>query len=232
MPKLNLIADYRFLVIFQAVIILSYLFTKDIFILSGWGAIVPFLKLYFIVLAFIYGLLLTNIVNHSSNDKKLRFLITAIILFLVLLTGLLENPFYQFFSNTRPLYFLLHVLLIIVEIVVIYLAIIDLFYGNQSIEMKLWASACIYLTVAMAFGGAYDLANIIEPGSFGPSVSLGFDSYIAGISYSLFMISGIEADLNSSTLMHKISVVESIICNLYLVLLIGQILGGAEQRKN
>jgi hypothetical protein len=222
----NQVADYRYLVIAQVIILCSYMLIEDILKALGWDFIVAYIKLYYLLLAGTYGILLWNIVRHSSKQKWLIYTTGAIIVLLFILVSLLENPFTSVFSDERPYFFCVHVLLFSLEISVIVLAIQDLFYTNAAMSTKLWASACIYFTLAIAFGGLYDTINIIKPGSFGKEVDFGFASYITGISYSLNIIGGMDPTYEVSEPMHRLGSLQSIWCNLYLVLLIGQVLGG------
>ena len=223
----NAVTDYRYLVLSQIVVLVSYLLAEDLLRAAGWLTAVKYIKLYYLVLAATYGFLLWNIVRHASRRPWLVQLTGLVIVVLFILVALLENPFVAIFPDERPYFLLVHLLLVSLEISVIVLSIQDLFYNNASMPVKLWASACIYFTLAIAFGGLYDTINIISPGSFGKAVGLGFDSYITGISYSLNIIGGMDPTFEVSEPMHRLGSLQSIWCNLYLVLLIGQVLGGS-----
>jgi hypothetical protein len=225
LPVVVHVAEYRYLVIAQILILCSYMLVGELLISAGTNPVAG-LKLLYILLSGVYGFLLWNIVRRSATKPWLITATAGLIAVLFGLVVMLENPFLPFAGSSARLYFLLiHLLLFTLEVIVLRLAILDLFYSHAAIEIRLWASACIYFTLAICFGGLYDTLNILFPGSFGNTVGLGFESYITGISYSLNVIGGMEPPFTVSQLMHRLGTLQSIWCNLYLVLLIGQVLG-------
>jgi hypothetical protein len=84
----------------------------------------------------------------------------------------------------------------------------------------------VYLMVGFVFGDVFDLLNLLSPGSFGVEIPVGFASYLGGVYYSYATLGGVDAGYEHvSRLVRNISVIESLFGNLYLVFLIGRILG-------
>ena len=121
---------------------------------------------------------------------------------------------------------LIHGLLFPIEVIIIGFAIRDLFSGNEFNMGKLWGAACVYLMIGISFSSLFDLLNIISPGSFGVTLTLGLESYAESIYYSFNILGGLDtAYTNPSQLVRNIGVIEAVWANLYAILIIGKLLG-------
>ena len=220
--------DYRNVVIIQILIIVFGLvlstFTdfanpagKDkliITIFSGFGAA--------------YAFLLWDLLKDFTNSRILVRVVLVILVFITVLGFLGEFPYYQILDITdrRGYLFLIHGLLFPIEVTIIGFAIKDLFTGNEFNIGKLWGAACVYLMIGISFGSLFDLINIIQPDSFGVSLSLGLESYSESIYYSFNILGGLDtAYPNTSQLVRNIGVIEAVWANLYAILIIGKLLG-------
>ena len=137
-----------------------------------------------------------------------------------------ENPFQRMLDKPRPFYIFIHTSLTIIQGYVISLSIRDIFARGGVTSDKLWGSACVYLMIGFVFGDIFDLLNLLNPGTFGVEIPVGFASYLGGVYFSYATLGGVDAGYdNMSRLVRNVSVIESLFGNLYLVFLIGRILG-------
>ena len=87
--------------------------------------------------------------------------------------------------------------------------------------------------IGIAFGSLYDIINIIQPGSFGEKINLGLESYSECIYYSMNVLGGLDtAYPNPTRLIRNIGVIEAVWGNLFIVLLIGNLLGLPRIKKD
>ena len=221
----TLTQDYRSLVIGEFLVILAYFIFPSFLNLLGIQVLLDNLNLFLLVFAASYFFMLWNLLRQVSKNDKVIFMTFIILCISYILGFLVENPLFETFSDKRAIYFIIHASLIVVECFVISLAIRDIFVSEDVFPGKIWGAACIYLTIGISFGSVYDLINIIQPGSFGHEVALGFPSYIEGIYYSLSTLSGLDSSFSSANQLTKnLTVFEALVGNLYLVFLIGSII--------
>jgi hypothetical protein len=150
-------------------------------------------------------------------------------LFGIVIVGILaEFPYYKIIQIADRQLFLLiiHSLLFIIEVTVISYAIRDIFSGEFLTPDKLWGSACIFLMIGISFGSLYDLICIIRPGSLGEAIELGLPSYSECVTYSLSVLGGLDPNHpNAVRLIRNISVLEAVWSNLFVVLIVGKLMG-------
>ena len=128
-------------------------------------------------------------------------------------------------SDRQTYLFILHSILLPIEVTVIGFAIRDLFSAGFITSDKLWGAACVFLMVGISFGSLYDLISIARPGSLGVNIELGLPSYSECVTYSFGVLGGIDSDLQPSKLIKNISIIESVWGVLYAMLIIGKLLG-------
>jgi hypothetical protein len=137
------------------------------------------------------------------------------------------NPFISFFDEDarRPYLFFIHFVLFVIELIVIYFVILDMFSGEKLSPQKLWGAACVYLMIAICFGSLYDLIAIVQPSALGVPVRLGLESYTGCIHYSLAILGGQDPLFEQPIrLIRSIAVIEAVWANLFIVLLVGRLL--------
>jgi hypothetical protein len=220
--------DYQNIVIIQVIIIVFGL-TLSEFVLAGsttpGGKLVTTI---FSVFGITYSFLLWDLLRNF-NRNKILLNIFLIILFGSIVTGLLgEFPYYKIIEvpNRQAYLFSIHSSLFIIEATVIAFAIRDIFSGDFLTPDKLWGSASIFLMIAISFGSLYDLICIVNPGSLGQPIELGFASYSQCVTYSLSVLGGMDPGFpNASRLIRNISVLEAVWGNLFVVLIIGKLMG-------
>ncbi|MCS6809246.1 MAG: hypothetical protein RML40_10955 [Bacteroidota bacterium] len=218
--------DYRNIVMIQVTVIIILMTLEDLLTGIGLVGIQPWIYTLFIGFAGFYLILLWDMMrNFTSNMLIIRgMLVWLSILFVLGAMG--ENPFKRLLPEPRPYYIFIHTSLVVMQAFIISLAIRDIFSGNRVTNDKLWGSACVYLMIGFAFGDIFDLLNLLSPGCFGVDIPIGFASYLSGVYFSYATLGGVETGFdNMSRLVRNVSVIESLFGNLYLVFLIGRILG-------
>lgn len=219
--------DYRNVVIIQVVIIVFGL-TFSEFLIDGSGTQAA--KLVTTILSCfgaLYSFLLWDLLRDFTNDRRIirGYLL---ILIIVVIGSLNEFPYYKFIEvpNRRMLLLVIHSLLFPLEVTVIAFGIRDIFSGEYLTPDKLWGSACLFLMIAISFGSLYDLICIIKPGSLGVPLELGLTNYSECSAYSLCVVGGLDTPYpNASRLIKSISIIEAVWSNLFVILIIGKLMG-------
>jgi hypothetical protein len=220
--------DYRNIVIIQIIIIVSGL-TLSEFILSGSHT--PAGKLVTTIFSFfgaLYAFLLWDLLRNFSHNKLLLNTMLVILCGIVIVGTLVEFPYYKILEvPDRQLYLLvIHSLLFPIEVTVIGFAIRDIFSGDFLTPDKLWGSACIFLMIGISFGSLYDLICIIRPGSLGKPIESGLPNYSECVNYSLSILGGMDPGYpDAAKLIRNISTLEAVWGNLFVVLIIGKLMG-------
>lgn len=220
--------DYRNVVINQVVIIILGLTISE-FLLDG--AATPAGKLVATIFSFfgvLYSFLLWDLLRNFTNNKMLINMYLIVLLGIVIVGLMVEFPYYKIIEvNNRQLFLLvIHSLLFPIEVTVIGFAIRDIFSGEYLTVDKLWGSACIFLMIAISFGSLYDLICIVRPGSLGVPIELGLANYSECVTYSLSIVGGIDPNhLNPTRIIRNISIMEAVWSNLFVVLIIGKLMG-------
>jgi hypothetical protein len=220
--------DYRNVVLLQIVIIVMGL-TLSEFVLNGTNT--PAARLVISIFSFfgaLYSYLLWDLLRNFTTQ---RWLINVYLVILAgsIGTGILgEFPYYKIIEVTdRQTYLLvIHCLLFLIEITVIGFAIRDIFTGDYLTPDKLWGAACIFLMIGISFGSLYDLLCIIRPGSLGEPIEMGLPSYSECVAHSMSILGGADpGHPNASKLIKNLSVIEAVWSNLFVVLIIGKLMG-------
>jgi hypothetical protein len=220
--------DYRNVVIIQIIIIVFGL-TLSEFLMEGSHS--PAGKLVitvFSTFAATYAFLQWDLLRNFTSNKILIYTILVALIAIIIAGVLEEFPYYTVIDvPNRQLYLLfLHGFLFPIEVTVIGFAIRDIFSGEFLTPDKLWGAACIFLMIGISFGSLYDLICIIRPGSLGKDIELGFTNYSECVTYSLSILGGQDPGYpDSSRLIRNISVIEAVWSNLFVVLVIGKLMG-------
>lgn len=222
--------DFRNIVYLQMLIIISAMLLKEMLAISGVNlstsnTIRDFL---FLVLGGSYVFVLWDLLRDLTKNNTLLVGMFILIVFGLGVAFFAVNPFYEFFesdNSKRPYLFFIHISLFIVETTVIYHCLYDIFSGKKLSAEKIWGAACIYLMIGISFGSVYDLINIVNPGSMGIPLAQGLESYMVCIYYSMTIIGGHDAFLEAIPLIQNIGIIEAVWSNLFVVLLVGRLLG-------
>jgi len=220
--------DYRNIVIVQVIIIVFGLTLTEFLSGGSRTAIAKPIITIFSVFGVTYAFLLWDLLKNFTESKFLIRLYFLILLGITVMGALVEFPYYTILEvPNRQLYLLtIHGLLFPIEITVISFAIRDLFSGEFLSPDKLWGAACVFLMTGISFGSLYDLICIIRPGSLGKEIESGLPNYAECVTYSLSILGGADGGYpNVSRLIRNISVLEAVWSNLFVVLIIGKLMG-------
>ena len=165
--------------------------------------------------------------NLGVNEKFVKFilglLVSAIILRLSTVFVINDIQVKSIFSLLSSF------LLLILQSTCIYFMCINLFIEINPIKEKLWASVCVYFMLGATFGTVYSLLLTINPGALGMEISRPADIYVMGLVYSFNVISGLDPIYeDASETIRMTAVLESIFTMLFMVILIGRLLGSKD----
>ncbi|HEY3405187.1 MAG TPA: hypothetical protein VGK59_17505 [Ohtaekwangia sp.] len=220
--------DYQNLVLIEIVIIVLGLTLSEFLLKDTQSSAAKLVITIFSFFGVLYAYLLWDLLRNFTTSKLLIRTYLAILIISIGTGILVEFPYYTILEvPNRPLFLLLiHSLLFIIEVTVISMAINDLFSGEYLSPDKLWGSACIFLMTGQTFGSLYDLICISGLGQLAPGMELGFANYSQCVSYSLCILGGMDPGFpEASRLIRNISVLEAVWSNLFVVLIIGKLMG-------
>lgn len=223
--------DYRSIVILQASLIILGLTLSDFLSLFGPGRARTFIYLFFLLIGPFYMFSLLALLRDLSGKKWLYRTVFFLLIFIYLLAVLLENPVIKVISlqDRPPFLFLIHFSFLAVEILVIFTAVKDIFSFSELSSQKLWGSASIFMMIAISFASVYDLIIIARPDAFGRYISPGFSSYAESVYYSLKSLLKLESVYpDAIKLVHNIGAIEAVTGELFVALLIGNLLSKRE----
>lgn len=188
----------------------------------GYDMDYPAVRMTYILVSYVYGLLLYGMVKlHVVDQRKVKGTLYTL-LFLVVLSFLSENPYFDIGPIRGFLRAFVHIVLLFFEIAVITFAIRDLLSESKTLSQKIWAAIATYLLINFSWGGFYDLINILMPGSLGPNLKLGFSSYMAGITYSFSIIGGGDRLYEASRFIVELAKIQQLWCSMYMIFLLSQ----------
>ncbi|HYC87499.1 MAG TPA: hypothetical protein VEB86_19835 [Chryseosolibacter sp.] len=114
-------------------------------------------------------------------------------------------------------------------IVLFYLMTNDIFNEKHDVTYRLLGSACIYLGIGATFGLMYCLLELLLPGEFGIVSELDIFHFIPCYNFSFYTLAGMDSPFPEfSPLVKNISVIESIVSNLFIVLIVGRLLSNLQ----
>ena len=220
--------DYRNIVVVQVVIIVFGLTLTEFLQGGSKTDIAKPIIMVFSAFGVTYAFLLWDLLKNFTKNKLLLRLFFLVLLGITLVGSLVEFPYYTVLEiQNRQLYLLgIHSLLFPIEVTVIAFAIGDIFSGEFLTPDKLWGAACIFLMTGISFASLYDLICIAKPGSIGKEIESGLPNYAECVTYSLSILGGTDGGYpDVSRLIRNISVLESVWSNLFVVLIIGKLMG-------
>src|SRR5688572_26272872 len=220
--------DYRNIVLVQVIIIVFGLTLTEFLEGGSKTAVAKPIITIFSIFGVTYAFLLWDLLKNFTKSKALIRIYFVMLIGITLVGTLVEFPYYQVieFPNRQLYLFLIHGLLFPIEITVIAFAIRDIFSGEFLTPDKLWGAACIFLMTGISFGSLYDLICIVKPGSLGKEIESGLPNYAECVTYSLSILGSTDAGYpNVSRLIRNIAVLEAVWSNLFVVLIIGKLMG-------
>jgi hypothetical protein len=175
-----------------------------------------------------YSFLLWDLLRNFTRSATLVGTVLVVLICIVIAGVLMEFPYYTIITvPDRQLALLcIHGLLFPIEVTIISFAILDIFAWEFLTADKLWGCACVFLMIGISFGSLYDLICIIKPGSLGASLEMGLPNYSECVRYSLCILGGMDPGMpEASRLIRNIGVIEAVWSNLFVVLIIGKLMG-------
>jgi len=183
-------------------------------------AILPFAILFFV---FMVRLIKNLGVNERLVNLILALLVSAVLLRIttVVLVGDVQTKFILTTASSS--------LLLIIQSICVFFMCSNLFIETNPIREKLWASVCVYFMIAATFGTVYSILITVAPGSLGMELHRPIDIYVMGLVYSFNVISGLDPVYeHASETIKMAAVLESIFTMLFMVILIGRLLGSKD----
>ncbi|HMS51912.1 MAG: hypothetical protein IPI59_11775 [Sphingobacteriales bacterium] len=223
----NKTTDYQRVVSLQILIIGLGLTLEHILALFGITNAQTFLFGLYSLFGVAYMYLLWDLLKNFTQKKWLIKTVGYTYLGVFVLGNLAQNPFLSIFNNPQPALAVLHGTLMLTEILLVGFGITDLFSENYTTAQRIWASVCIYLMIGIGWGSLYEMLLAIDHNAFGVYLPAGMKGYSESIYHSFCNLAGISSIYtNPSTLVRNLGLIEGIWGNLYIVLLIGRVLGG------
>jgi hypothetical protein len=227
--------DYRNVVLIQIIIIVFGLTLSEFLTEGEQTQPAKFVISLFTFFGALYSFLLWDLLRDFTTSRAL-INTCLIVLGAIVVVGILgEFPYYKFIevSDRQSFLVLLHAPLFLIEVTVIGFAIRDIFSGEFLTPDKLWGSACIFLMIGISFGSLYHLICILRPGSLGDNLDIGIANYSECAAYSLSILGGADpGHPDAIKLIKNISAIEAVWSNLFVVLIIGKLMGLPRPPKN
>lgn len=109
--------------------------------------------------------------------------------------------------------------------IILVLMVNDIFVESHSIGYRLLGAACIYLNLGVVFSFAYGLINLLLENAMGLNTPADFVAYIHCVNYSFYTLANVDPPYQAASgIIHAMGVIQSLLVNLYIVLLIGRLL--------
>lgn len=227
-PETKISGQYKRIVIIQAALLILGLTLSDFLSLFGTGKFRTFVYLFFLMIGPVYMFSLCRLLKNLTRRKWLHLTVSLLLLFVYLMVVLLENPLKQLFTQQRStVLFFAHIIFLLIEILIIFTVISDIFSFQESSRKKLWGAASLLMMIAISFASLYDLIIIVRPDALGRYIRPGFSSYAESVYYSLRSLLKLESVYPDAIhLVQNIGVIESVTGELFLALLIGSLFSG------
>jgi hypothetical protein len=182
----------------------------------------------FAIVGMAYTWFTYSMIRHFSQNKVL--IRTTFVVFLVSFwTGLtISNPLNPMDIESTT-YTILGIVnqagsLLAFMIIMVFM-VRDIFTSQHTIGYRLWGAACIYFNIGFIFSFIYGLVNLLGINELDMSIKANFTGYMHCVNYSYYTLSTLDSPyINASGLFRGIGVLQSLLANLYIVLLIGRLL--------
>ena len=225
--------DYRNVFIIQSALIFVALFLAEIIRLCRAPMFTVIHDSVYTALGATYFYLVWDLLKNFLRRKAVIVFLFLYLITLFLIMLVLQNPFLQIVKDPSVGFTILHLGLLSVEFLTISLVFKDVFSSHNITKNNLWGAVSLFLMIAISFASIFELLNLIEPLTFGVALSPGFATFSEMLYCSLVAISGGTPTLPAqSQLVRNVIAVESLGGNLYLVILIGRIVGMVAPSKN
>jgi hypothetical protein len=208
------------------VILIGTLFILELFAFLNFPLYLEIAEcLFFAALGF-YVFQLWDMLRNFTSSRRI-IVMNFVFIIGVFLAGMIGvNPFYVMAPNIpyRIFLALVQVCLLTVESTLIYFTIREFFKKDLGLSVKLWGAACLYLMIGFAFGSFYEILCTIDLHGLGVDIPLRTIALMKRIGYSLAVLSGMDTPYGVSGMIYMTSVIESLVGQLYIVLIVGRLL--------
>ncbi|HAA17163.1 MAG TPA: hypothetical protein DCE41_37800 [Cytophagales bacterium] len=139
----------------------------------------------------------------------------------------IANPFVDVLSYPakQVVYSFFHICNATLYLVICRFILQDIFRSEETHSDHIWGAIVVYFLIIIFFGDLFEIITLARPGLLGQVYEIGWPNYIQCLMYSMNAISGIDSVYpETHNLIKKLSVLESIIGNLFLVVILGRLL--------
>jgi hypothetical protein len=182
----------------------------------------------FAIVGMAYTWFTYSMIRHFSQSKVL-IRITFVVFLVSFWTGLtISNPLNPMDIGSTT-YTILGIVnqagsLLAFMIIMVFM-VRDIFTSQHTIGYRLWGAACIYFNIGFIFSFIYGLVNLLGVNELDMTIKANFTGYMHCVNYSYYTLSTLDSPyINASGLFRGIGVLQSLLANLYIVLLIGRLL--------
>lgn len=213
--------DYRNVVAAQGILLAVSLFTDPL--VSSAAAFHVFTVCCAVYLGLLWDLS-RNFTLKVWLPRLLGGVALSVILFSVLYNYFLWTPAWGV-----PVNAVLHGATIAMQAMVLWLGLRDLLRGPRNAVDKLWAAAGIYLMLGIAFGETIHFFDLISPDTIG-GIAADVHGFHEALYLSFVALTGADNELNGiSHFCRNLMLVESLLSQLFLVMLISRLLLPSEE---
>ncbi len=220
------LSGYKWLLLGQILVVLMFLVVYEFFYhypFDNWQKI----------LMGIIGILMIGM-NYLSfelikdlTDSKIVIRTMLVLLWIGVLMSLFVG--FEILERANPLNNVLSIISMFSSLLaflfLFYLMLYDIFNEKHDINYRLWGSASIYFLIGSIFGLLYMITGILFPEQFQFGKQHDMLNFIPCLTHSFYILSGIDSPYEGFSLLIKnISVFESLLSNLYIVLVVGKLL--------
>lgn len=143
----------------------------------------------------------------------------------VVLVSLLNNLIFWSPERGDAINCLLHAVTVLVQAIVFALGLRDLVRGPRNAADKLWAAAGLYIMLGIGYGELIHVVHLLQPGSLGPDIPATVAGFHEALYVSFATLTGADVAINGiSHFCRNLLVLESLLSQLYVVMLISRLL--------
>ena len=215
--------DYRNVVGAQAVLLLISLLTDD------WLHNSTLSFLIFQVCCAVYLGLLWDLSRNFTFKRWLPNVLGVTALLVVVVSLSYNYLFWDPVSGPK-VNSALHGTTVLIQSVVMWLGLRDLVRGPRNAADKLWAAAGLYIMLGIVFGELIHFVHLLQPNTLGPAIPATVEGFHEALYVSFVTLTGADNALsNISHFCRNLLVLESLLAQLYVVMLISRLLADGRQ---
>ena len=129
-------------------------------------------------------------------------------------------------------FFLGHMAGASLDVLILAIILTDIFASKETHGDHIWGAIVAYFALIMLFGETYELITLVNPGLLGEVFPIGYPNYVQCIMFSFNIMAGIDSFYpDAHPILMKISALEHLIGNLYLVVILGRLLSRPIKNK-